>query len=318
MSQTLNYNNIEVTQELKKLEKKLKKIKIEAFILNNGADRIFEYLKNKKALEKPTKVYSITKTIVSILIGILVDKGMIKDIHIPIYHYFPELLQNNDKRKKEISIYHLLTMTSGFDTGNFQVSNHWIDFILNQPLIANPGSTFQYNSGDSHLLSSIITKVSGLPTAVFAENYLFKPLGIKKYLWVKDPQGVHGGGFSMSMNTEDMIKIGLLLLQNGKFGTKQVVSTEWVTQSQTPNKYTNSSEKGKYGYGYQMWTYTSTVPKNSIDYYYANGIFGQYIFVVSKLNLVAAVKSHLSGENQSLPRKYFEEFLQNIESVRGV
>ncbi|MFJ5766398.1 hypothetical protein ACIP9C_13685 [Lysinibacillus sp. NPDC093210] len=78
------------------LQKKVKKIKIEGFVIYIGNTRIFEYLKNKKVVEKPTKVYSITKSIVSILIGIMVDKGLIKNIQEPIYNYFPEILEFND------------------------------------------------------------------------------------------------------------------------------------------------------------------------------------------------------------------------------
>ncbi|MGE8204623.1 serine hydrolase domain-containing protein [Heyndrickxia sp. NPDC080065] len=315
MSQILEVNSNELKQELLKLEKKLKKVKIEAFIINNGKDRFFEYLKNKKIQEKPTKVYSVTKTIISILIGILVDKGMIKDIHVPIYHFFPQLLQSSESRKKEISIYHLLTMTSGLGTGNFQGANNWIDFILKQPITEDPGTTFRYNSGDSHLLSAIINKVSGLPTAVFAEENLFHPLGFKNYIWVKDPQGIHGGGFSLSMNIEDMMKIGLLLLQDGKFANKQIVSSDWIKQAQAPYKSVNSSENGEYGYGYQIWTYKNNTIDNPIDFFYANGIYGQYIFVVPKLNIVAVAKSQLQSEKQSLPALYFQDFLRGLETL---
>ncbi|QFF99379.1 class C beta-lactamase-related serine hydrolase [Psychrobacillus glaciei] len=143
------------------LEKKLKSVKIEGFIINQGEKNVFEYLKNKKVKEKPSKVYSITKSIVSILIGIMIDKGLIQDIHSPIYNYFPELIKSSEKRKKEITIFHLLTMTSGFQVKKFQGSKNWVNFILEQPIIHNPGEIFQYNSGDSHLLSAIINKNYG-------------------------------------------------------------------------------------------------------------------------------------------------------------
>ena len=143
------------------LEKKLKKIKIEAFVIHQGNTRIFEYLKNKKVLDKPSKVYSITKSIMSILIGIMVDKGLIKNIHEPIYNYFPEILVSDDPQKKEITIFHLLTMTSGLKPVNFQSTKNWVKSILEQPVLHIPGSTFEYNNGNSHLLSAIISKISG-------------------------------------------------------------------------------------------------------------------------------------------------------------
>jgi len=293
------------------LEKKLKSIRIEAFLIYKGNTRIFEYVKNKKVVKKPLKVNSITKTIVSILIGIMADKGLIKNIHEPIQNYFPEILESNDPQKKEITIFHLLTMTSGLQVGNFQGSKNWVKFILGQPIIHKPGSTFQYNSGDSHLLSAIIQKISGIPTASFAEKYLFRPLGINKYVWHMDPQGIHGGGFSMSLNLEDMVKIGLLFLNEGRFNSHQVISSNWLLQAKKTYKEVKTTVEGTYGYGFQLWTYekTNTNTNTPIDYYYANGIFGQYIFIVPKLNIMAVTKSHLQNDQQSAPRLFFEELL---------
>lgn len=294
------------------LEKKLKNIKVEGLIIKQGNKQIFEYLKSKKVLDKPTKVYSITKSIVSILIGIMLDKGLIKTVHEPIYNYFPEILKSKEPWKSEITIYHLLTMTSGMQVVNFQGAKNWVNNILEQPVLHEPGSTFQYNSGDSHLLSAIINKVSGIPTAAFADQYLFGPLGISKYTWVSDPQGIHGGGFSISLNLGDMIKIGSLLLNEGKYQSKSVVSSDWIMQTVTPYKQVEEASNGTYGYGYQLWTFQSENLENPIDYYYASGLFGQYIIIVPKLEIVAVAKSHLQGDNQSLPRIYFEEFLRTF------
>ncbi|QTD39634.1 serine hydrolase [Sporosarcina sp. Te-1] len=291
------------------LEKKLKSIKIEAFVIHKGDTRIFEYLKNKKVAEKPAKVYSITKSIVSLLIGIMVDKGMIKNIHEPIQNYFPELDALHDPQKREITIYHLLTMTSGLQAGQFQGSKNWIKFIVEQPIMHKPGSTFQYNSGDSHLLSAIIQKISGLTTAAFAEKHLLHPLGIHKYIWVKDPQGINGGGFSLSLNVEDMVKIGSLFLNEGRVNSKQIISSNWLKQAKTPYQHFETEREGKAGYGYQLWTYESTL--HPIDYYYANGLYGQYIFIVPKLNIMAVAKSYLQDDQQSAPRLFFDELLDS-------
>ena len=291
------------------LEKKLKKIKIEAFVIHQGNTRIFEYLKNKKVLDKPSKVYSITKSIMSILIGIMIDKGLIKNIHEPIYNYFPKILVSDDLLKKEITIFHLLTMTSGLKPVNFQSTKNWVKSILEQPVLHIPGSTFEYNNGNSHLLSAIISKISGDTTVAFADNYLFHPLGINKYIWVKDPQGIHGGGFSISLNVEDMVKLGLLFLNEGRFNSNQVISSDWLLQAKRPYKQVETTEDGTYGYGYQLWTYEDTITNNPIDYYYASGLYGQKIFIVPKVKIMAVVKSHLPYDQQSAPRQFFEEFL---------
>lgn len=303
---------------LSKLEKQLKSVKIEGFIIQLGNERVFEYLKNRKIKDKPSKIYSITKSIVSLLIGILVDSGAIHDIHSPIYEYFPELLEDHDVRKRDITIFHLLTMTSGLKPTQFQGSKRWIRTILEQTLVNEPGTTFQYNSGDSHLLSAIIRQVAKRSTSDFAADVLFRPLGINKYSWVEDPQGIHSGGFGLSMNMEDMLKIGFVFLHEGKFDTRQVVSQNWIKKSQFPEQIVDSSPHGQYGYGFQLWTFSSNSTTSAYDYFYANGLFGQFIFVVPKLELIAVVTSHLQGDSQTLPVTYFEEFLCNYEHMTSM
>ena len=291
------------------LEKKLKKIKIEGFAIYKGSTQIFEYLKNKKVVQNSTKVYSITKSVMSILIGIMVDKGLIKNIHEPIHHYFPEILEFKDQKKEGITIFHLLTMTSGLQVGRYQSSKNWIKFILEQPVIHEPGTTFEYNSGNSHLLSAIIQKVSGRSTASFAEEFLFQPLGIKKYIWVKDPQGIYEGGFSLSLNLADMEKFGFLFLNEGQFKSKQVVSSHWIHEAIKPYKQFEPKDNRTYGYGYQLWTCEIVIGNNKIEYYYANGIYGQYIFIVPKLNIMVVAKSYLQEDQSSAPQHFFEDFL---------
>ena len=297
-------------------EKKLKSKRIEAFRINKGNQQIFEYVKNKKFQEKPTKIYSVTKSIVSLLIGIMVDKGYIKSIDEPIHNYFPEILKLNEIQKQDITIFHLLTMTSGLKVMNFQGSKNWVKTILEQPIVHSPGSTFQYNSGDSHLLSAIIKKGSGMSTAAFAEKYLFGPLGIRKYNWVADPQGIHGGGFSLFLNLDDMEKIGFLLLNKGKVDSNQVISSDWILQAKSPYRQVESANEGIYGYGYQFWTFENIDPESPLNYFYVSGLFGQYIFIVPKLDIVAVVKSQLSLEQQSAPKLYFEEWLRSVEDYR--
>ncbi|MFS0863188.1 serine hydrolase domain-containing protein [Fredinandcohnia sp. 179-A 10B2 NHS] len=297
-------------QLLLTLEKKVKKIKVEGFLISKEHQKVFEYLKNNKIYNKTSKVYSITKTIVSLLIGIAIDRKYIESIHTPIYTFFPDL---KDK-KRDISLFHLLTMTSGLKVTNFQGSNNWVSTILAQPLVFEPGTTFQYNSGDSHVLSAILSKITGKSTEAFADEYLFGPLKIQKYLWVKDPQGINGGGFSVSLNMDDMLKVGTLLLDNGRYGKNQIVSTKWVNQMQSTYKELETTEKGTYGYGYQVWTFKSNHDHNPIHFYYANGIYGQYIVVLPQLKVVAVIKSQLHSDTQALPMEYFQELITYMEN----
>ena len=108
-----------------------------------------------------------------------------------------------------------------------------------------------------------------------------------------------------------MVKIGLLLLNEGRFNSKQVVSSNWILQAKRPYKQFEPTNEGTYGYGYQLWTYENNT-NTQINYYYANGLFGQYIFIVPKLNIMAVAKSHLPKEDQQIaPRLFFEELLNS-------
>ncbi|MFF3099818.1 hypothetical protein [Viridibacillus arvi] len=106
-----------------------------------------------------------------------------------------------------------------------------------------------------------------------------------------------------------MVKIGLLFLNEGRFNSDQVISSNWLIQAKRPYKQFETSKEGTYGYGYQLWTYEYTNTNPPMDYYYANGIYGQYIFIVPKLNIMAVAKSHLKYDQQSAPGLFFEELL---------
>ncbi|WP_113927893.1 serine hydrolase [Bacillus sp. P14.5] len=205
-------------------------------------------------------------------------------------------------------------MTSGLNVFELEGSKNWVDTILRQPLLHEPGTTFQYSSGDSHLLSAIVQKVSGMPVAFFAEEVLFKPLGINEYSWLTDPQGIHNGGYGIRLKPAHLMTLGNLLLNSGRHHANQIISENWIYHMTTPFKETKTEDQGTYGYGYQIWTYKSSHHYQPLDFYCASGIYGQNIFIVPKLELVAVVKSQLQLEDHGLPRIYFKEFLRGLEN----
>ncbi|MFE8700104.1 serine hydrolase domain-containing protein [Cytobacillus sp. FJAT-54145] len=303
---------------LQKLDKRIKDIKVESLVIRKDHQLIYEYQKNKKMKEKSFKIYSITKAVIGLLIGIAKSKELILDLHTPIYHYFSEIVLN-DERKKEITIHHLLSMTSGLqwsDTsgsgGNLSQTKNWVKFTLDQPLLHKPGEVFQYSCGSSHLLSAIITKVSGMTTDKFAEEYLFGPLQIKKHHWLTDPQGIPGGGFSLNLNTEDLMKLGILCMEGGCYKGKRVISSGWITQMTSPQKLVEESGMEHYSYGYQWWILEDKDLDNSLQLYYAAGLFGQYIIVIPKLKIISVIKSQLKAEDQHHPFSYVVEMVKQL------
>lgn len=223
---------------------------------------------------------SVTKSVTSALIGIAIDKGVIQSVHHPILDFFPEYeVENLDENKRKITIEDLLTMTSGFNCGFqhgeqelFQMfeSDDWIDFVLDMPMTAEPGSRWAYCSPNVHLLSAIISKTTGMSALEFARKYLFDPLGIKEIIWPSDPNGFCFGWGDLHLLPEDMAKIGTLYLNEGLWDGKQVISSEWIAQSK-PHHVTLS---GGRGYGYLWWD-TGHTP----GFYEAVGRGGQRICI---------------------------------------
>lgn len=275
-------------------------------ILKDGQIAV-DYNKDNDYKEKIFKINSCTKSIVSALIGIAIDNKLIEGVHQPISDFFPELKTDDvDKRKKDITIYHLLTMTSGIswpEFGNWEFitrlvnSNNWVEFILNRPMKHNPDEIFNYSSGGSHLLSAIISKATGMNAHAYAQKHIFEPLEIKNLTWMFDPQGNSNGGFGIEMSAYDMAKIGSLYLNKGKTEKDSLIPEYWINESTEP-KISVSRALGYYGY--QWWIKDFA--------YFAMGNGGQFIFVVPSMNMVAVFVSD-NYEDSFRPIYYMKKYV---------
>jgi len=249
--------------------------------------------------DKPHDVRSVTKTVMSLLIGIAIDKGYIQSADQTIGEYFQPIVTNLTEDKANIKIRDLLTMSSGFiwneltqdmEYYNWISSNNQVQYLFNRSLAAQPGQTFNYNTAALHLLSVILTRATNIKTEDFAKQYLFDQLGIKQNYWEKDRQGYNNGGAGLNITPHDMIKIGQLILNRGKFDGKQIVSPEWIDQSVAIQKSTNNAQLYGPGYGYGLW-----IGQNeSGNYAFANGWGGQFIVIIPKLNLVVTATNNWS------------------------
>jgi CubicO group peptidase (beta-lactamase class C family) len=290
------------------LDKKFTKEKINSCLVLHENKVIYEFFRNNKQKQKLHKVNSVTKSVLSILIGIAIDQGKIKSVKQPIADFFECL----EESKKAITVEHLLTMTPGFDWPEFTSwggrpmpminSKDWVKFVLEREMIEEPGVNMHYNSGASHLLSAILQKAAGEPLTSFAEKYLFQPLQIKNYSWHPDSKGIAIGGFGLSLTPFDLLKIGKLMLSNGKWETKRIVSEEWIQKSTAP-KYTGPYF-GMYGYHWWILSDEDHAPV-SPHAFFAMGYGGQYIIVVPEKYLVAIFTSDNYAETH-VPLKYFK------------
>ena len=279
-------------------------------IVRNGDLIIDAYLYPFKYGEKH-ELHSVTKSVISALIGIAIDKGYIEDVHQPVIHFFPHTnISHLDDLKRSMTLKDLLIMASGLDcndgsanewaaTLEMRKTDDWTQYALSLPMAHKPGEYYQYCNGVSHLLSAIINESTGMPTFAFAKEYLFDPLGIKDIEWEKSPEGIVSGSLGLRLRPKDMAKIGLLYLNNGKWENQQILSAEWVTESSQP--YIDGKWNNEH-YGYQWWI-------NQAGYYSAVGMFGQAIYVVPKKNLVVVFTSHIEGQDMYISGTLLQEYI---------
>ena len=254
--------------------------------------------------------YSVTKSVMSALIGIAIDKGHIAGVRTPVIDFFPErTVSNIDARKRAMTLEHLLTMTAGLKCRDsyrygwagymkMRHSKDWTQFVLDLPMEAVPGEKFEYCNGASFLLSAILTKVTKTDTLDFAKIHLFAPLGIKDVSWSRGSQKIRNGCCGLSLSPRDMAKFGWLFLNKGKWNGRQVISSQWVDRA--TRRHVDASLFDHYGY--QWW-------RDARGYYMAVGYKGQRIFVVPRKNMVAVFTGNLEGSTALTPKKLLDKFV---------
>ena len=254
-------------------------------------------------------IHSCTKSIMSALIGIAIDKGYIQSVTQPITDFFPRLAAGTDDLKKTITLENLLMMASGLDckdsylygwAGLYDMgaSSDWEQYIFDLPMVAPPGSKFEYCNGLSYLLSVIVQNATKMKTLDFAVKYLFEPLGIKDIIWPTNPQGVTVGWGKMQLKPHDMARFGWLYLNKGRWDGRQIVPSAWVEASTRRHIDAELFDH----YGYQWWV-------DSAEYYMAVGYKGQRIFVLPEKNMVAVFTGNLTGSESLIPKKLLDSFI---------
>ncbi|HVN55606.1 MAG TPA: serine hydrolase [Anaerolineaceae bacterium] len=245
---------------------------------------------------QPHWIASVTKSVVSALVGIAIDRGSIKNVHQPLNDFFPNLAPD----KKEITLENLLTLTTGIacqenpapGTTMLKPGANWVDYVLNQPVVDPPGRRFNYCTDQVHLLSAILQKSTGMTAREFANQNLFAPLGIDpipEQRWPSDPQEITIGGYGLALTPAEMAKFGFLILNQGKWDGKAIISPGWVRDSTITHIQKNDGN----GYGY-LWTID---PHRK--YFSALGRGGEHIFVFPAENLVVVFTAGLPASNNA-------------------
>jgi CubicO group peptidase (beta-lactamase class C family) len=278
-----------------KVSTALKEVKsnsfIEAFLIVRNDSLVLEYY-NGYTKDNDFEIHSAAKSFTSALVGIAIDKGVIRSVQEEVLSYFPDFdTTNMDPRKRDWILEHFLTMRSGIDwdenadhSALYTDNVNWTYTTLRLPLKSAPGQFFIYCTPNVNLLSGILTRTTGMSTYDFAEKYLFTPLRISIRAWLKDPQGVYTGGTGMRFTPRDLARFGQLYLHNGLIDGVQVISRQWIQQTLVPHNSQNSStgDLTFVNYGY-LW-YNNYGSQDSI--FMAAGFGGQFVFVVPAKNMV--------------------------------
>jgi CubicO group peptidase (beta-lactamase class C family) len=249
-------------------------------------------------------VASITKSVTSLLVGIAIDKGFL-DIETRVVERFPHLVSTNDSRAHLMTIYHLLTMTAGFDWSDQNIAS-WLDddkprFPLRSRMSSTPGATFNYDTPSSHLLSAIMFEATGKTLLEFADAFLFAPLDIVQREWESDVEGYSYGGHGLALRARDLLKLGQLVLQNGEWNGKPIVSAKWIEES---TRVHSEGYPGTFGaYGYLWWL----LQIKSVRTICGAGFGGQFLYIFPERDLAVAITSKrdkLHAENKQIVRDF--------------
>lgn len=244
---------------------------------------------------------SVTKSVTSALIGIAVGRGEIEGVEVPMLELLGDRkVADPDGRKASITLADLLTMRSGLewdessmpytdpsnDCAQMEVSADWVQFVLDQPMVADPGTVWVYSSGVSQLLSEILRQGTGLTAHQYAERYLFGPLGIRQYYWKKTPDGLPDTEGGLYLLPEDLAKIGYLFLSNGRWEEQPVLPEGWASSSVESRvaDTTPDDPESNWGYGYQWWLLDD--PTRTSRVIAARGYGGQFLLLAPELDLI--------------------------------
>jgi CubicO group peptidase (beta-lactamase class C family) len=284
-------------------------------VARNGEVLVEEGFRGHSTAE-PTNIKSASKSIISALVGIAIDKGVLEGTEQRIAPLLRNKLPDNpDPRIEEITIGNLLSMqaglgrTSGPNYGPWIASNDWVRAALARPFARDPGEGMLYSTGSTHLLSAILTRAADKSTLELAEEWLAPLEDFDIADWERDPQGIYLGGNQMAMTPRSLLAFGELYRNGGRAGGEQVLSPEWIEQSWQPR--TRSVFSGeRYGYG---WFLTEM---GGYDVAYAWGYGGQMLYIAPELELTVVMTS--AEDKPSARTGYRDELHSLMHDIIGV
>lgn len=296
---------------LNKLDQEIKEIHsyLYNFLVLKDGKLVFEKYYNGHTHDTAVLVASVTKSFLSTLVGIVYDRGNI-NLETRLIEYYPQYLDYiTDDRIYDIKVKHLLNMTSGIKYNVATEITRWIaaddqiKYAFKAPVITPPGESFRYNDPAVHLLTYILEKETGADFRAYAEENLFKPLGINEYHWEEDKLGTPFGSHGLWLKPRDMIKLGQLYLNGGTWNGARIISEEWIGIATTEKAAGGFPYRGRYGY---LWWLDEF---DGYDYYFAAGFGGQFIIVIPEVKLVVAINSDIKTHRDVYIRNLVNKYI---------
>lgn len=278
-----------------------------SLLIARGGDLIFEsYIRDRAHRSSLGHVQSVTKSVTSLLLGKALEQGVIDSLSQPLKSLIPEVFPSNS-RKQPITLRHLLTMRSGLDIDNsvFSVRMYVdqptspIEYILGLPLYDDPGETFYYRDCDPYLVSYVIGTLTGGTLEQYADENLFRPLGIEDFHWGMDHQGTSMGGHGLHLKPRDLLKLGQLVLNRGEWHGQEIVDQDWIDAS--TSLQVNTPTTYGWDYGYYWWM----VPE--WNGFTAWGHGGNFIMVLPDYDMVLVLTS-MPDTNDELVGTTLDQF----------
>ena len=272
---------------------------------------IYERYETAHSADELHVMWSASKTFTALAAGFACQDGLLSTDDKVVSFFGPEdLPEEISPWLAEMTVHNLLTMSSGFAyavrdrTRKREPDMNWARETLCSDFVFEPGTQFHYNSMDSYLVAVIVSKVVGEPMSEYLNRKLFKPLGIKKWIWEKSPQGYDCGGWGLFINLESFAKAGQFMLQRGEWNGKRLLNEEWFDEAMSPQimQYAgrgvsdewiaaHANDEWNQGYGYQIWCCTHGA-------YRFSGAWAQLCFIIPDKNAVVACLSHSPNETR--------------------
>jgi len=287
--------------------------RLHSLLVSHQGTLVLERYFNGRRATQHANVKSVSKSVISALIGIAIDQNHMPNVREPIGTYFPGQLRGDaNAARRAITVEDLLTMRSGLEStsgrnyGAWVTSKNWVRYALTRELETPPGAEMEYSTGNSHLLSAILTIATKKSTWQYAQEVLARPLGFSLARWPQDPQGVYFGGNDMLFTPRQLVTFGELYLHRGRHGDRQIVPARWVDDSFVPRGQSDFNDQ-LYGYGWWMREFAGE------QAYFAWGFGGQYVFIIPRLQLVVVTTSSTAtGEERRGHRRTIFGLLEDV------